>query len=250
MLTFELGTPEAPRGHALFYLRSSANPDAILVSYLVVLPVTVDIARYLPPFLAQGMGAEAGGLTGEQAAIPWPPIPESFESYERLRALALGRDDDLLFGGTVNPDQVEALIRSTGQAAQEYYQHYARRAFEALEAPTEARESSSDLDVDEVLFSLLGDHERLTELVKRTGVLRDAVEASDSRAIESAIADVRKLGRYLSEKYRVEDLLQAAQLPGERGRRLAELYVERCYRVVNEDYAGLQETESQIRELS
>ncbi len=255
MLTFELGSPDRPRGHALFYVRTSADPDAVLASYLVVLPVTVDVTRYLPPFLTQSLGGSMGGMggmMGEQGAIAWPPIPEAFESAQRLRALAEARGDDLIFGGTVNADQVEALMSATSQAAAEYFEQYARDTLAAAESgsPVEAAaepDVPSDLSVDEVLYSLLGDRERLAELVKLVGVLRDAVERRDQRGVDAAVEDVRRLGRHLATKYQIDALLDAARTPGERGRHLSELYVERCYRVVNEDYAGLEAVDAQIR---
>ncbi len=255
MLTFELGSPDRPRGHALFYMRTSADPDAILVSYLVVLPITVDVTRSLPPFLTQTLGGAMGGMggmMGEQGAIAWPPIPEAFESAGRLRALAEARGDDLIFGGTVNAEQVEALMHAASQAAAEYFERYARDTLAAVEsgAPVEAvaeTDSPSDLSVDEVLYSLLGDRERLGELVKLVGVLRDAVERRDQHGVDAAAEDVRRLGRHLAPKYQIDELLDAAQTPGERGRRLSELYVERCYRVVNEDYAGLEAVDAQIK---
>jgi hypothetical protein len=254
MLSFEQGASASPRGHALFYLRSASEPGVVLVSYLMVLPLTVDMTRYLPPFLAQSLGAgQGGGLAGEQGAIAWPPIPERFESHERLRALATARGDDLIDGGTINPDQVEALVSAVGRAASEYFSLYSSTTAAALDAgsseASSAEDSAASLDVDEVLYSLLGDHERLSELVKLVGVLRDAVESGDRRRIEQSTADLQKLGRHLAPKYRFEALLSAATRTGERGRRLAELYVERCYRVANEDYAGLGDVETRIESL-
>ena len=260
MLTFELGSPDRPRGHALFYVRTSADPEAVLVSYLVVLPVTVDVTRYLPPFLTQSLGSSMGGMggmggmMGDQGAIAWPPIPEAFESAARLRAIAEARGDDLIFGGTVSADQIEALMHAVSQAASEYFERYSRDTLAAVESggtveATAEPETSSDLSVDEVLYSLLGDRERLAELVKLVGVLRDAVERRDQRGVDAAADDVRRLGRHLASKFQIDALVAAAQTPGERGRRLAELYVERCYRVVNEDYAGLEAVDGQIRSL-
>ena len=252
MLTFELGSPDRPRGHALFYLRTSADPDAVLVSYLVILPISVDVTRYLPPFLTESLGASAGGMIGDQGAIAWPPIPERFNGLDRLRALASARGDDLIFGGTVNANQVEALMHAASEAAAEYFERYSRDTLAAVESGVSAQpagepDAQSDLSVDEVVYSLLGDRERLAELVKLTGVLRDAVERRDQRGVDSSVEDVRRLGRHLAPKYQVEPLLDAARTPGDRGRRLSELYVERCYRVVNEDYAGLEAVDAQIR---
>jgi hypothetical protein len=258
MLTFEQGSAERPRGHALFYLRQSTDPDSVLVSYLLILPVSVDLARYVPPFLAQSLGGAMGpGLAGEQNALAWPPIPEAFDGYQRLRALAAARGDDLIFGGTVGAGQVEALVHAAAEAAAEYSELYGRLtmatvdsgAVEEVSNGGGGSEAPSSLDVDEVMYSLLGDRERLSELVKLIGVLRDAVESGNGRTIAEAADGVRRLGRYLAPKFRVDALVEAASTPGDRGRRLAELYVERCYRVVNEDYSGLEDVDARIRSL-
>jgi len=243
-LEFERGSRDRPRGHALFYLRSGADPEAVLATYLVVLPVSVDLSKYIPPMFAERMPTRGAG---DVTALPWPPVPEAVESHRHLERLADARDDDLVFGGTADPSRVELLLQMTGEAAQEYSRLYSQRQPAPEEAPPE--EPAAELDVDEVLYSLMGERDRLTELVKLTGKLRDAVEAGDRRQVEEAAADVRRLARHFPEKYRLEGFLAVARLPGEKGRRLTELHVERCYRVCNEDYEGLQRVDEQIEEL-
>jgi hypothetical protein len=243
-LSFEKGRQDHPRGHALLFVRDGSDPDLVFATYLVVLPVSVDLAKYLPPMFAAQMPAQAADDT---SAMPWPPVPERMESHAYVSRLADSRDDDLVFGGTVDTSRIELLLQVTAEAAREYGRLYAERQVEAV--PTPAEESPSDLDVDEVLYTLMGERDRLTELVKLTGKLRDAVETGDRRRVEEALTDVRKLARHFPEKYRLGDFLAAAQLPGEKGRRLAELHVERCYRVSREDYAGVAEVEGQIKAL-
>ena len=51
-LKFEIGSSASPRGHALVYFIDASDPSKIGASYIVVLPVNVDIAKYVPPFLA------------------------------------------------------------------------------------------------------------------------------------------------------------------------------------------------------
>jgi hypothetical protein len=244
-LQFERGSGERPRGHALFYLRSTDDPEAVLATYLIVLPVTVDLSRYLPPMFAQQMPAtEAGGIS----AMPWPPVPEPVSSHGYLERLADSRDDDLISGGAVDPARVELMLQVTAEASQEYARLYSQRELPAEEPASEG--PAPELDVDEVLYSLMGERDRLTELVKLTGKLRDAVEAGDRGRVEDAVADVRRLARHFPEKYRLEEFLAVAQLSGAKGRRLTELYVERCYHVCNEDYAGLQQVDAQIQAAS
>lgn len=244
-LRFERGSQDRPRGHALLYLRHQGDPGTVLATYVVVLPIPVDISKYIPPMLASSMGAQD---VGDVSAVPWPPIPEQVASYEHLLRLADQRDDDLIFAGTADPARVDSLLHVTAQAAQAYLELYTRRSAIPAEAPS--AEAPSDLDVDAVLYSLMSEHDRLTELVKLTGKLRDAVDTGDRQRTEETVADIRKLARHFSEKYRLDQFLAAAQMPGDRGRRLAELYVERCYHLRNEDYAGLAEVDERIRALS
>jgi hypothetical protein len=53
----------------------------------------------------------------------------------------------------------------------------------------------------------------------------------------------------LPEKYRIEDLLEAARTPGDKGGKLAALYVDRCYRLSSEEYAETARIEAEIRAL-
>ena len=63
------------------------------------------------------------------------------------------------------------------------------------------------------------------------------------------MAQVQKLHRFLPEKYRVDEFLAAAQRPGETGRRLAELYIDRCYKLSNEAYETLAQLDREIEAL-
>ena len=49
-LNFEIGDPSQPRGHALLYFTDSSNGQ-VFATYVVLLPITVDVSKYVPPFL-------------------------------------------------------------------------------------------------------------------------------------------------------------------------------------------------------
>src|SRR5512146_3193245 len=102
-LTFERGERDKPKGHALLYFRNPANQGEVLASYLVVPPVPLDLSKYMPPLFA-------GNIPQSQlqpvSAIPLPPVPEVVESRAYLQQLAEARDDDLVYGGTLDPDDV------------------------------------------------------------------------------------------------------------------------------------------------
>ena len=250
-LNFERGSADRPRGHAFLYFRDASNPDSLRASYLIVLPIAMDLSKYIPPAFSGGMGG--GAAAGDAASIqvlPWPPIPEAVPSQPYLVSLAEAREDDLLYAGTADFSRPDVLLPRTAEAAQRYLEQYQLNLVIAAEPASAGAEPTPELDVDEVLYGLMSERDRLSELVKRTGQLRDAVEANDRREVESLLADLKGLTKYFPPKYRLDEYLSVAAKPGPAGRRLTELYVDRCYRVLNEDYEGLRSLDEQIAEVT
>ena len=241
-LTFEQGNPEQPRGHAILYYRAGGE---IAATYVVILPLTVDFAKYIPPVLASQV--KSSGLE-EFSAFAIPPVPEEIQSYEQLDELARIRGDDLVFGGEVaNNDFLEAAQR-VNDAVRAYAELYQQRA-EVAQAASATKSLPSDLSVDEVMFSLMSEKDRLGELSKLVGKLRFAVEGNDSRLMEETEREILALARHLPENYSIPRLIETAARPADQGSRLAQLYLERCYKLAEEDYPGLQTIDQAIREL-
>ena len=105
-LSFELGNSELPKGHALLYFKDSSQ-GTVLATYLVLLPITVDVSKYVPPFL-MNQGGDFG--PGDMSAFAFPPAPEEVESLEYLMDLANKRQDDLVFGGEVTTSDVSSSM--------------------------------------------------------------------------------------------------------------------------------------------
>ena len=62
-----------PKGHAFIYLRNSLDHEEVWATYVVVLPITVDLSKYVPPFLMNQIGEmDAKDLS----AFAFPPAPE------------------------------------------------------------------------------------------------------------------------------------------------------------------------------
>ncbi|MGE5618626.1 MAG: hypothetical protein ACM3US_05160 [Sphingomonadaceae bacterium] len=250
LLTYERGDAQRPKGHALLYFRSWTDPNSIFATYLIVPPIAVEISKYIPPMFAgqlQQMGMGTGGI----AVFPYPPIPEKVESQAYLQRLAEARDDDLIFGGSADTSAPDRMLHAAAEAAQQYLQSYTTH-IESLASTPEPElmiEESGSVDVNEVLYGLMGERDRLAELAKLSGQLRYAVAGRDTHLIEDTVAEIQRLGKYLPEKYKAEEILQAARRPGAEGDRLAQLYLDRAYKLANEDYEGLQELEEEIRRL-
>lgn len=241
-LEFERGDPASPRGHALLYFRSRGNPETLLATYVIVPPVRIDLAKYMPAMLAAQLPADSETI----GVIPIPPLAEPVLDHGTLEHLAASRDEDLVYAGDVNAENLADLITTTAEAARAYLTLFRER--HDLRLPESQPKHQPELDVADVVYSMLPERDKLAELTKLLGQLRYALDGQDGRAAEDALDSVRKLGRYLPAPYRIDELAEAASLPGERGSRLAQLYLERCYRLSDQAYGELERIDQQIRE--
>src|SRR5947207_8469624 len=100
-----------------------------------------------------------------------------------------------------------------------------------------------------VLYSMLSKHERVEELARRVGTLHYAVEGGDQAQVEGTRAEMRAIGTYLPEHYRFEDFMAAASRPDPSGTRLAQLYIERSYKLAGRDEEGMASLDAEIAAL-
>jgi hypothetical protein len=252
MLSYVLGDPDRPRGHALVFFHNRSDGDQILASYVVVPPVQMDFAKYVPPMFA---GQFDQFVAQGPSAFPLPPIPEAVPSLEHLRALATARDDDMIDGGSLDPKDLGRAMAMVSEIAGEYTQAHLR-AMETVVDSSPADQSSEAhalLDPDDILLDVLTDAEKVGRLAKLTGTLRYAVSGSDEALSQETVESMRRVGRRLPEHYRVEEMLLAAQSRAKDADELVGLYVERCYRLAREELesiAALDERITSIRSKS
>jgi hypothetical protein len=248
MLTYVLGDADRPRGHALVYFRNPMNHDEVFASYIVVPPVQMDFAKYVPPMFA---GQFDQFVSQGPSAFPLPPIPESVPSLEHLRSLATMRDDDLIDGGTLDPKDLGRAMAAVGDIAGEYTQAHLRLVDDISQGPppTEPQNAFPALDPDDILLDVLTDVEKVGRLAKLTGTLRYAVGGSDEELSRETVESMRKIGRRLPDHYRVEELLSAAQSNDAEADELVGLYVERCYRLAREELESIASLDERISSM-
>ena len=244
-VVFERGAREEPKGHALLYFRGASAPDEIWATYVVVLPITVDVSKYVPPFLMNQMG-EIGPK--DLSAFAFPPAPEKLGSYDELEMLANSRGDDVLFGGTINPADVSSALMSVNEAVQWYAGIYADLA---PHSPSELAEgeAGSGLSVNEVVYGLMSDSDRLSELTKLVGKLRFTLEGGEAALMKEAEEDINILAKYLPENHQINRLIEVAQGGGQQSAELANLYLQRCFHLMQEEYSKLVQVEEEIKAL-
>jgi hypothetical protein len=233
------------------FFRDADSPDDVWATYLVVTPIKMDLGKYIP-------AAFASQLTGQLAAAgpsayPLPPVPEKFEGgLAALEHLAQLRNDDLLDGGTLRmSDPLYALqpVTDIGMQYAERCTTFLASAPEVMSDEPQTAAGGSSVDVDDLLLQVMPDNEKIGRLARLTGSLRYALDGGDSRLVEETVSEMQRVARHLAEKYRPGELIEAARSPEPRSAQLAELFLERCYRLVDEDYTALADLDRKIEAL-
>ena len=102
-----------------------------------------------------------------------------------------------------------------------------------------------------VLYEFMSEPDKLSELSKLVGKLRFASEEwegfYDRAMIEEVESEILSLSMYLPDKYKIQAVMQSAKLWSDSGSVLTELYLERCYKLYEEDYIELQKIEATIK---
>ena len=247
-LDFERGDSEQPSGHALVYFRDSNDHDKIGLTYVVILPVPLDIGKYMPPFLAGQVAEMSASVI---SSFAFPPAPEIFESVEEAERIASLRDDDLVYAGTLSFNDAFEMMEKVNEASTEYGRLYSDAYGESIDFETSlSDELDDDADYDDDVYDLMyggmDEADLLTELSQQLGRMRFSVEGGDrSTAIETE-AKIRAIGRYLPANREVSKIVAAAASTAPRAAELAQLYVERAYCLYREDYLRLKKIDEDI----
>ena len=240
--TFERGSADNPRGHALIYFQNSRDAGELLATYLVVLPIQVDVSKYVPPFLMNQIG-EVGAK--ELSAFAFPPAPELISGLDYIQDLAKAREDDIIFGGTISTMDVASLLGTVNDAVG----WYAELCSDPTDQPAVLEDHVDDdgLSVNDILYGLMSDQDKLSELTRLVGRLRDAVSSGDLALAGETRSEIMALGRHLPDSHEVSRLAEAAGSGGENAAKLASLYLQRCFHLMSEEYVELGQVEEDIR---
>tara|TARA_Y100000817_G_scaffold185183_1_gene144699 strand:+ start:663 stop:1391 length:729 start_codon:yes stop_codon:yes gene_type:complete len=242
-LKFDLGNEDSPRGHALIYFKDSLGAK-IFASYVILLPITVDVSKYVPPFL---MNQVADFSADDMSAFAFPPAPEEVEDYDFLVELAQIRHDDLIDAGTFDGTDVTSAMMRVNDLTQEYLDIYS----DNIEMPKEHVVSlNPSSDVNDLMYSLMSENDRLTELTKLIGQMRYAIESGEDKIIEETERDLFVLAAYFAETFQLNKLLSVAKKSGDLSATLTDLYLKRCFHLSREEYQQLGEVEDQISKLT
>ncbi len=265
-IQFLRGNPQAPKGHAIFIAHSRGSStgfqptsqrgsQTVYSTYCLVPPIPMSIAKYLPPLFAAQIPSEELQGANAIAGMPIPPMLEEGMNLDQLQNLAERRDDDLCDLGSVSSEEVERMQMAT-LSCQEYAQIYATFIAQAGSLPANSSATSSstnagtdDMDAEDLFVETMTDRQKLAEVGKLVGMARYALEGNDKTLLQDTKKRIERISRHLPEKYRGNDLATVATSPGTQNARLAELYLSRAYKLLDEEYAEIPAIESEIRKL-
>lgn len=246
ILDFEDGSSESPRGHALIYFQDSTK-QRTYASYVILLPITVDVSKYVPPFLMNQVG-DIG--VGDMSAFAFPPAPEEVDSIDSIKQLASYRDDDLIFGGVCDPEDLPSSMIKINEVVELYLDLYEKTSHMIALTSDSVAQNQNNSPVSDVLYSLMSDTDRLEELTKLVGRLRYSVESGEHSLGKETEEDILSLSAYFPESYKINILLRwAKETKNESAAHKTDLYLKRCFLLAREEYVELGKIEKDISEL-
>ena len=115
---------------------------------------------------------------------------------------------------------------------------------------TSIPESSEDLNVQNVMLSLMSEKDKLSEISKLIGKLQFAVEGKDSDQIQETEFEIQNISSYFPEEYKIGSILHLVKNNSLNSSKLIQLYIERCYKLADNDVDGILLLDKAIDEMN
>ena len=170
------------------------------------------------------------------------------DGREYLTRLADSRGDDVLFGGRIDPTDVPSAMMLVNESVQQYAERYSATS-EGYEALVEEETGDAALGVSEVLYELMSESDKLSELTKLVGRLRFAAEGGEAGLAGEAEADIEVLARHLPEEFEIPRLVAFTKSGGALAGRIADLCLQRCFHLAQQEFVKLGQVEREIETL-
>ena len=107
----------------------------------------------------------------------------------------------------------------------------------------------TDYQVNDIMYSMMSEADKLGELTKLVGRMRYAIESDEETLVDETEADLTALSSYLPDTFQLPILIEWACKEGQRASDIANLYLRRCYHLSLEEYEDLGKVEEQIKAL-
>ncbi len=251
VLIYQRGDPATPVGHAFLYFGRRGDQQ-VLATYIVIPPINMDLAKYMPPMFASTLGGAS--LAPQATFLPIPPIPEQVDLVQIVGMAELRGDDILVAGPPARNAEAAELLTEVIQVCEAYFEAYqARLRVDASDFPPASSEPATPSlpegdspPVRSMMYATISERDRLESLARELGTIQYGVEVGDRQIVESSLAEMRVIAASLPGKYKADAMVEAAARSDSAGVRLTQLYIERGYRLCSEAYEELPTIEAEI----
>ncbi len=241
-LNFQIGSKDNPKGHALLFFLNKDNKNEVWGTYMITLPIEVDITKYMPPFLMNNTNQMN---PSEFNSFAFPPSPEYIGDIEQINELATQRDDDLIDGGEIDINDNANNMMKVNDILSNYLDLYNSKTKEEVYELNESVEKE-DTNVNNLMYEFMNVNDRMGELSKLLSKLLFAMENSQENLIEECENDILTLSKYYPENHKINKIVEYTK--NNKTSKIAELYFKRCLYLVKENYEKVQEYEKLIEE--
>ena len=240
-LIFQKGSKESPKGHALLYFTNKDNPSEIWGTYIITLPIQVDIKKYMPPFLLN----DSNSLNSSDFnSFAFPPSPELIGPIEIVQDLAEVRDEDLIDGGNIDINDSANNMMKINEILSQYLNLYLNNNAKKIEE-IDGNESENS-NVNSLMYEFMNVNDRMTELSKLLSKLLFAIENSQDTLITECEKDIESLSTFYPENHKINKIVEYTKIKNKS--KIAELYFKRCLYLAKENYGKVEECEKLIEQ--
>ena len=95
----------------------------------------------------------------------------------------------------------------------------------------------------------MSEADKLAELSRLLGKLRFAQDGADANMSGEVSDEIKSLSKFLPGQFKLSQLLAAAQDTSRNGERLAQLYLDRCFRLSSGDFGKVEAIDDEISSI-
>ena len=96
----------------------------------------------------------------------------------------------------------------------------------------------------------MSEKDKLSEISKLIGKLQFAVEGKDSDQIQETEFEIQNISSYFPEEYKIGSILHLVKNNSLNSSKLIQLYIERCYKLADNDVDGVLLLDKAIDEMN
>ena len=165
-----------------------------------------------------------------------------------LKKLASLRSDDLIYAGFNNSSDSTSMLNIVQSITEKYSKSCT--SLSSINEISSTNFSEHELPtINDVMYEMMNEKDKLNELSQLVSKLRFACETSNQDSIAESEQDILLLSRYLPDRYDLNRVVEVLKQNDAKSAKLADLYIQRCFHLAQEEYSEVAKLENIIKDL-